>query len=477
MLALAPIRWLVITWFDPSYQSSGSIYLLAIIGLVVWSATSRLNDKACHNHKAAILLLVISALIRVASQILAINIIGGIALALDIFAILTLFNFSSRVRPISAFWVSILFLFTLPFERVLQRLLGYPMQELSASGTCQLLGTYYSDLTCNGVRIQVAAQDVLVDLPCSGTTSLMLSAAFLVCLNAIYRPRFSTALLWGIITICLSILGNILRITMLAVGLVNKELIFGVDVMAQPVHDLIGYTTIVLSLLPLVLFYKPQAAPQNNWGHSLQTKSFQIPIWVQRSSALGFVALVFVVITLPARPLDISTPVAPIEMPSNLLGHKGITQPLEPIEKDYFEQFGGRAQKARFGPMALTLVQTSSPLRHLHSPEDCLRGLGYEVTFLGTRFEPTPTAIYRATGPKGDQWNVAVTFTASSGFATSNVAEAIWHWLKNPGSRWSSIQRITPWIMPNNERQNLEAAVISALDITPTINSPKGDTL
>ena len=120
--------------------------------------------------------------------------------------------------------------------------------------------------------------------------------------------------------------------------------------------------------------------------------------------------------------------------------------------------------------MAVTLVQTTSPLRHLHSPEDCLRGLGYDVTFLGTRFAPVPTAIYRAEDAEGRSWKVAVTFVASTGFSTSNIAEAIWYWLKRPDTSWQSVQRITPWVLDDTTRTQFELAAIAALDLSPITN-------
>ena len=152
-----------------------------------------------------------------------------------------------------------------------------------------------------------------------------------------------------------------------------------------------------------------------------------------------------------------------------LAGEAGVDLALLPVEEAYFRQYGGEARKRRYGPMALTVVETSSPLRHLHAPDDCLRGLGYQVTFLGTRFEPLPTALYRARSEAGGDWLVAVTFTSAAGEVTHNIAEAIWLWLKQPGTRWSSVQRITPWTLPEARLAELEAAAGAALDL----NFPK----
>ena len=143
----------------------------------------------------------------------------------------------------------------------------------------------------------------------------------------------------------------------------------------------------------------------------------------------------------------------------------GVAESLLPVERAYLTQYGGQAEKRRYGPLALTLVQTSSPLRHLHAPDDCLRGLGYRVDFLGTRMAPVPTALYRATSAEGRQWRVAVSFISDKGHITNNIAEAIWLWLQEPKTAWSSIQRITPWHMPEGERNGLEASVAAALDL------------
>ena len=123
--------------------------------------------------------------------------------------------------------------------------------------------------------------------------------------------------------------------------------------------------------------------------------------------SVAFVALAIVIISLPRNAYDVSAKVESVSLPLSLNGTLQVPQPLLPVERAYFEQFGGSAQKALYGALALTIVQTSSPLRHLHSPDDCLRGLGYDVEFVGTRFEPVPTAIYKATDPEGQAWRVS----------------------------------------------------------------------
>ena len=469
ILTFEPIKWLFNTWRDPSYASTGWLYLVVISVLLVWSLTSPRSGHAASDRRMAIKLLVAAAILRLVSQVAAINIIGGIALALDIFALLTFFGLSHRARALSPFWVSILFLFTLPFERIVQRILGYPMQEISAYGACGILTPFVDELVCEGVRLKVANQDVLVDLPCSGTVSLMLCLATVVTLNAIYRPTLINAFGMIAVTIVCSIVGNAIRIALLAVGLVFQDSL-GIQVMEKPLHDMIGYATIFGSLAPLIWLYRLRS-DQNatNKPHERVSARNHNANLYPGFSALFIIAAI-IIVSLPRQALDVSGRIEKVDLPFSLNGIVKKSQPLMAVERAYFEQYGGTAQKALYGPMALTLVNTSSPLRHLHSPDDCLRGLGYNVSFIGTRFAPVPTAIYKAEDASGSAWQVAVTFTASTGFATSNVAEAIWHWLRNPTSSWQSIQRITPWQFDDNSRENFEQATIAALDIPSITN-------
>lgn len=477
ILAIEPLRWLLHSWREPAYASYGYLYILLLTGLIIWSVTSpKTSQSSSTPHQFfALCLLLLSALIRLVSQVVAINILGGLALAIDCYALLLLLNLQNRQRALSPFWLSVLFLFSLPLERVIQRLLGYPLQEISAAKACQILGLFYQDLSCHSVRIMLAGKDVLVDLPCSGTMSLMLSAAFFVTLSAIYRPSFFTSLLWGLAALLLSISGNVVRIILLTIGLAHQEAL-GIDVMLQPWHNLIGYFTLALSLLPLALFYKPaRSSTPAKACRPLSLKGFHLSKPLQLSLALCFFAFALITIHLPRQALDVSKPVTPLTLPTQLAGEPGQKTKLQSVEEAYFKQYGGAAQKVQYGPLSLTLIQTTSPLRHLHAPDECLRGLGFKVTFQGTIFEPEPTAIYRATSPDGRAWRVAVSFRSNLEFTTSNVSAAVWHWLKHPHTRWVGVQRITPWSLAADDRSKLEHAAFAALDFTSPTPSTNGE--
>ena len=105
------------------------------VGLFFWSASSPLLSEAENQHKqVAIALLVVSALVRLASQMLAINTIGALCLVVDVFALAILLRLPGRARPLSAVWLAGVFMFSLPLERIMQRTIGYGLQQLSADG-------------------------------------------------------------------------------------------------------------------------------------------------------------------------------------------------------------------------------------------------------------------------------------------------------------------------------------------------------
>jgi len=163
-LAIEPILWLVRTWGDPSYDSSGFIVFCVCAGIFLWSITSdRVNPKV--NLRLPLFLLTISSLTRLVGQVLAINVIGAITLVLDVYAIGHLAAVGFRKRPISSGWLAICFAFSLPLERIIQRTIGYGLQSVSADGACLFLGNIFDNVHCNGIRILINHQDVLVDLP------------------------------------------------------------------------------------------------------------------------------------------------------------------------------------------------------------------------------------------------------------------------------------------------------------------------
>ena len=467
-LAVDPILWLVRTWSDPSYNSSGLIVFCVCAGIFLWSITSdRVNPKV--NLRLPLFLLTISSLTRLVGQVLAINVIGAITLVLDVYAIGHLAAVGLRKRPISSGWLAICFAFSLPLERIIQRTIGYGLQSVSADGACLFLGNIFENVHCNGVRILINQQDVLVDLPCSGARALILILLFYSACMSICRPGLAKGITGFGITLLSGILVNVLRITFLATGIAYPNYFMEIDVMQAPWHDLSGLLFLAIGCLPVIywalLVYQPnplQGISNEKKERRVENQSVQInPLF----PALGFLVLAFLIINLPRNPIDVAKPNIKINLPLWIHGSIATPVPLLPKEKTYFMKYGGAAAKAIYGEHGLLIVKTSAPLRHLHSPEACLRGLGFKVQYKGVSHKILPTAIYKATAPDGTSFRVAVSFVSNQGHVVSNVSEAVWKWMQHPGGTWSAIQRISPWNLEEVESNQWDHAVKAAMDI------------
>jgi len=489
ILAYDPIRWLISTWRDPAYDTSGLYVFALAMGLFAWSMTSPRGGAGSRHHRLALVLIALSAGVRLAGQVLAVNMIGALCLVLDVYAIGLLLGTGRRARAVSPAWLAVVFAFSLPLERALQRTIGYVLQHASADGACGVLGLFYDGLSCHGVRIVLAGRDVLVDLPCSGARTLMLSLlAFSVC-AALVRPTARQAAMGLALTLGAGFVANVARIVVLAIGIGEPHHLGGIDVMAAPWHDAIGLAALALAVAPVMWWMgRLGTTPRTHCRVSaialapLPDRIVRDGWWLKQPArkpaygalgaghrhiafGLAAVAVAVAIVSLPRKPIDIARPEAPILLPATLDGMARHDLPLSGREQAFFRQYGGAAAKASYGPHSLLLVRTSSPLRHLHTPDDCLRGLGFAVQYLGTEFAPVPTAVYRAVSPEGDAYRVDVTFVSDRGETTSNVATAVWHWLNGKARRWTAVQRISPEAAGGNSHRNWSAAVLAALEI------------
>lgn len=455
LLAIDPLRWLFFSWYDPSYQSYGVIYCIVLIGLVGLSLKSSPPAGPSIAGRVFVLFL-FAAAIRFAGQVLAINVLSALALSLDVFALATVLRVDSRKFALSPGWMAVFFLFALPLAPILQRVAGFPLQMISADLACQMLAPIFADLLCEGVRLRVNSVDVLVDLPCSGASGLLLMTSLWTFLNILYRPRLLSALAGGGIILGLSILSNALRITLLAGGLA-----LGVDTMEPVLHAGIGLVSLMVAAFPVLVFYRPKARLQTRVLRSWP----RLPDFLHAPVAIVAILAALFIVNAPKTPVDLSAPVAAAQLPTQLLGAGAQTIALSDTEERYFTTYGGTAQKVQYGPLGLNIVRTASPLRHLHSPETCLLGMGYSVQFLGTRYDPIPSSIYEVTRPDGRVWTVAVSFVSDDGHQTASVGEAVWSWLNGASRSWQSVQRITPKSLSDHDRISFEQAALAALDL------------
>jgi exosortase/archaeosortase family protein len=443
-----------------------------------------------------LVLLGVSALARAAGQLSAINILGALMLVADVYAIALLARLQHRARALSPGWLAVAFAFSMPLERMLQRSLGYGLQQISADGACRVLGTLYDSVRCEGIRIILDGRDVLVDLPCSGARTLLLSALAFSLASALLRPRLAEAGAGIATTLAAALVANIVRITVLAIGIAYPETLGGIDVMAKPWHDVIGYAALAVGLLTLVvwarLIHGRGGARSETCSRTVTTKrspAFSGPgsgrfSILQRiggiphgGAVLGVVAvgIALAIVNLPRRAIDVAHVDAALAAPDWIMGMRAQPIPIADFEANYFTRFGGAAVKASYGPSNLMLVRTTSPLRHLHAPDECLRGLGFTVDYRGMSFEPLPTAHYIAAAPDGRRYRVDVSFASNRGHVTGSVAIAVWHWLKRDARQWTAIQRISPIELPLASHQAFSAAALFTLGYEPRASASAPD--
>ncbi len=462
LLAVGPIVWLVKTWLDPAFASHGVVYFAVVAAAAVWSLTS--PRVAANDHRfdrIAIILLAATAIVRLAGQVLAIDTIGALALIIDVYALARLSGLDRRMRALSPLWLAVAFGFALPLERILQRSIGFLLQDISAQGACGVLSELFGNVQCAGVRITVEGADVLVDLPCSGAQALIVFGFGFALAAMLARPRTWMALLGGAIALVAAVGGNILRITLLASGVAIGPERVGFDVMAQPWHDAVGLIALACAA-PVVVVWARYVTPVR-----VAKPNDRAPAQAPRHGLVVtgvFLLVAVAVVSAPRRPLDVAVGSVRIAAPERIGAFRATPLALTERERAYFEQYGGAAVKAAYGPHALMLARTTSPLRHLHAPDECLRGLGYQVTYLGMRFEPVPTAHYRAVAPNGRAYRVEVSFLSNRGHATASVSEAVWLWLADRSSVWTAVQRISPEDASALEQAAFDAGVFAALD-------------
>ena len=465
LLAAHPLVWLVETWLDPAYDSYG-LWVAMLTGVLLqWSATSPVAQVNVRQRQFGLGLLALTATLRLLGQWLGINTLGAAALAVDVYAIGLLLNLNRRVRPLAPGWLAVLFAFTLPIERILQRGFGFALQQLSATGACVALQWGSAPVGCDGIQLQWQGQTVLVDLPCSGTRGLLLLLLLFVALSTLTRPTLRYAGLGALITLAAATLGNSMRIVVLAVGLVHREALGGADVLAEPWHSTIGLLTLSLSALPILLWARPGRGGMV--PVSLPTISVNTPrlVSIKPLTGLAFLLASAGIIALPPQPVDVARPLPAPELPAHLATFTAQPGVLTAQEQSYFTRYGGGAARSAYGLYGLLVVSTTAPLRHLHSPEECLAGAGHTVRYLGQTGGPMPSAIYRSIDPQGRSWRIAVSYVSERGELTTHVAEAVWRWLQAPGTTWRMIQRITPWESPVMATEAFDVAVWLALDL------------
>ncbi len=210
------------------------------------------HGNIINNSEAAVTFLVIVAAIRATGSLLAVDASGISALVIDIYAIGLLLGSLYRQSNVSPGWLALAFMFVLPLERIIQRSIGYSLQNFSAEGACFALQILFGDVECFGIRVVLENKDILVDLPgSSARTALTLFLLYAV-IASFRRPSFVSAVTGGLVTMCALLFSNVVRMTLLSIGSVRPRYFHGVSFLVQPWHGIIGLFAVVLGSIPIL---------------------------------------------------------------------------------------------------------------------------------------------------------------------------------------------------------------------------------
>jgi exosortase/archaeosortase family protein len=471
VLLVEPCRWLVTTWFDVSWDSPGEWIALACAGLVLRSVASGPAAEAPGSGRTALRALMATALVRLAGRLLAINIVGALALAIDVWAIGVALRLHVRPKPLDPRWLAALFALSLPMEQVLQRVAGFPLRQVASVLAGGLLGPLYPAMERRGTLLTHEGLALSVDLPCSGAQGLVLMGVLALAVAAVRRPGVRGLAALAVAALGGAILANTLRIVLLFAGL-HRHL----DLMAEPAHSLVGLLALAMGALPLLaVAQRLEAGPSPAGGSRPSRRPFAARPALRPIHVAALTALAVAVLAVPGRPLDVSAPVAAPALPTSLGAWTGQAMPLEGREQAYFARFGGGAARTVYRdglgePMVALVVRTTAPLRHLHGPDRCLLGAGHRVERLGVLAEGLPVVVWRSTGPGGDAWRVETLFVSDRGETAATVSEVVWLWAARPGATWSLVERVSPWAACGRDPARCDAfadALHSALDLPP----------
>ena len=470
-LVIDPAMWLVETWEDSGYDSAGGHFFAVAVGICVWSLTSPVRDDA-DPPTVPWEWIGVAAVLRLAGHMLALSYLGALAIPIGVYSLARLAGLHLRRRAVSPCWLAVLVGLTLPVEYVVKRLVGYGLQHLAANGACSLLGVVYDDITCTGLDIALRGHELFIDLSCSGARTLLLYSIVFAGLAAVVRPGarqaaagFGLALLAGITV-------NSLRIALLAAGLAHEPSL-GFDVMEHPWHMGVGLACLPVGLIPLVVWA--------GWVHRTpsagdDTRSRRAPTTScgQRAAVIFLsVAVAIAVCFSPQFPLHTADGADAIDLPPHLADHSEQPRTPGPVARRYFERYGGGIAIADYGPHTLVVVETKTPLRHLHSPDQWLGDAGFTVERIGHTPGVIPAATYRVDGPDAPVRRLDVTYISDGGRVATGTAEAIWYWLSAPETTWRAYLRFHPLETPPNRLAAVDRQIIRSFQVP---DGPGADT-
>jgi len=127
------------------------------------------------------------------------------------------------------------------------------------------------------------------------------------------------------------------------VGIAFPDMVFGMDVMAEPGHSLLGLMALALGCLPILLWarYTEDTSKFFKLKNNSTSKENFLPektvdfVFKNFKShpfamALGFLVIAGVIVSLPRTPIDVARPNIKISLPLMIDNQVGVPSPLLP---------------------------------------------------------------------------------------------------------------------------------------------------
>ncbi len=458
-LLAEPALWLARTWIHPGYDSDGYLVALLVGCLILRSVWSGEAPRDPVGVRRATWLLLAAAGVRVMGRILDVSHIGALALVLDVMALGSYLRLGHRPWAINPTAVGLLFGLSMPVEQALQHFLAYPLRLGSAVAAHAVLTPFSAEITRTGTLLMRPDQTLSIDLPCSGAQGLFALGilAFAVACRRVVGLR--GVVLGTIAVLAGALVANTTRIVLLFAGPTEVLL-------QQPAHSVVGLIALsVGSALPLL--FATTLQDRRPLGGSLGLSVSWSAPW-----AAAFATAAAIVALLPHSPVDVSEEITAAALPMNLGDRLGQALPLTDEESAYFDAYGGRVERRVYadsrGTHAALLIQTTQPVRHLHSPANCLRGTGHTVTRLGIRPDRLPTTVWKTVDPDGLAWRVETSLVSATGIGAETVSEVVWHWMREPETTWMLVERVSPWGLCDSDPEQcaaFDAELFATIDL------------
>lgn len=245
LLAFAPflIPYLRAMWNQELYQYFPFL-LIGVFGLAYARSSSGLELP---RGRWSISLLLFGLLVLAVATLLSSSWLGAVAFVIASTAFLSQLK-GGDGRRLTYLALPLLMFIRLPQLRTQALIVRLQMATTEmASVVLDLLGIPHDN---QGNTIELASKQLFVDEACSGVRSLF-TLCFLALLLMVYRKRsILLTPLYLLIAVCCALLGNMMRVTAIAVA----EAWFQFDLSTGILHDFVGYIALGLSILVLWSF-------------------------------------------------------------------------------------------------------------------------------------------------------------------------------------------------------------------------------